>query len=682
MKLNKRWIFNLGFLAAALALIILMLITTERKMTTGINLANMDLSIVPGDDFYNFATAGWRAANPIPGEFGRFGAFEQLDERVMEQVRDLIKEISEGTHKEGTIEHKIATIFNSAMDFDKRNADGTLPVLPDIAKVDEIENMAAYLGTSHRIGSAFWNSGVDVDSMDSDSYIFGIGQGGLGLSRDFLVDDDANSRRIRTEYLKYMTSVFRRFGITDAPARAVFDMEIEMAKSFYPKEKLRDPRANYNKMSFAELKNRFPNFDWDAYFEARGIVPDYVDVAQPEPLAKSISLLEVQNPGVIRAYLKWRIANGAMRLLGDYEYDLSFNFYSRILSGTEERRPKWKDATNLVEGTIGEAVGQMYVKKYFPPRAKKRMEDLVENLRRAYADRIKELDWMSDETKDKALAKLAAMNVKIGYPDKWRDYSGMEIKGDSLYADLRRAALFHNDFWIEKLRGRKVDKTMWFMNPQAVNAYYSHSENEICFPAGILQPPFFDMSADDAFNYGAIGVVIGHEITHGFDDSGRHFDKDGNMNDWWTEGDAAAFNARAKVMREFFDNIEVLPGVMLNGEFSLGENLADHGGVSISFDAFTKYGRPAPRCDRWLAARSTKCEGWSGEQRFFIANAGIWASNARPEEIIRRIKSAPHSPPEWRINGILPHIDAWYTAFDVTSDNKMYVAPENRVRLW
>jgi len=299
------------------------------------------------------------------------------------------------------------------------------------------------------------------------------------------------------------------------------------------------------------------------------------------------------------------------------------------------------------------------------------MLELVESLRRAYAARIKALDWKSDETKEKALEKLAAMRIKIGYPDKWRDLSGLEIVGDSLYADLRRARLFEDAFWLEKLAGRKVDRNMWFMNAHTVNAYYSPAMNEICFPAGILQPPFFDMNADDAFNFGAIGSVIGHEITHGFDDQGRHFDKNGNMVDWWTESDAAAFAERSKVMKDFFNNIEVLPGVMANGEFSLGENLADYGGVSIAFDAFRKYGRPARNCDNWTP-----------EQRFFIAFAGVWGTNIRDEEIIRRLRVAPHSLPEWRVNGILPHIDAWNEAFGVTEDNKLFIHPANRVRLW
>jgi len=317
-------------------------------------------------------------------------------------------------------------------------------------------------------------------------------------------------------------------------------------------------------------------------------------------------------------------------------------------------------------------VGQMYVKKYFPPAAKKRMLELVENLRRAYADRIRALEWKSDETKEKALERLAAFRVKIGYPDKWRDLSKLEIVGDSLYADLQRAALFEDAFWLEKLAGKKVDKDMWFMNAQTVNAYYYASLNEICFPAGILQLPFFDMNADDAFNYGAIGSVIGHEMTHGFDDQGRHFDKDGNMLDWWLESDAAAFTERAKVMKDFFNNIEVLPGVMANGEFSLGENLADYGGVSISFDAFRKYGKAT----RGLG------EGWTPEQRFFIAYAGVWGTNIRDEEILRRLKTAPHSQPKWRVNGILPHIDAWYEAFDVNENHKMFVPVDKRVRLW
>ena len=639
-------------------------------MSVGIDKNNLDLSITPGDNFYDFATTGWRRDNPLTPEYSRFGVFDKLGQQVLKQVQDLILDIANAKHSGDGIERKIAIIYNQAMDFDKRNLDGISPVADEFKKIDNIKNMAEYLGHEHKFGAPFWNDGIDIDAMDSDSYIFGMGQGGLGLARDYLLDDDDKSKNVRKKYQKYMADVFTMFDIKDAPAAQVYELELEMARSFYPKEKLRDPHANYHKMSIADFKKKFSGFDWDAYFSARGVDPDFIDVGQPEPLEKSLGILKTKDQNVLRAYLKWRVANGVMTSLGDRQYDLSFDFYGKTLSGKQERRPKWKDAVNLTENVLGEAVGQMYVKKYFPPRAKKRMIDLVENLRRAYADRIENLDWMDDKTKAKALEKLATFRVKIGYPDNPRDLSKLEIVGDSLYADLKRTALFEDNFWLEKLRGKKVDKSMWYMHPQTVNAYYSHSGNEIVFPAAILQPPFFDMNADDAFNYGAIGSVIGHEMTHGFDDAGRHFDADGNMKNWWTADDAKNFVARADVMKNFFNNIDVAPGVKANGEFTLGENLADYGGVLIAFDAYRKY------------SVSNKPSEFSPEQRFFIAYAGCETGNIRPEEVIKRTKTDEHSLSEWRVNGILPHIDAWYDAFHVKPENKMFIAPEKRCRLW
>ena len=648
-----------------------LMLSKEKSMNEGIIRKNLDMSVSPTENFYDFATAGWRRDNPLEGEYSRFGAFDKLGLAVLEQVRDLILEIAEKKHAPGSIGEKIKTIYAQAMDYDKRNADGTLPVRADLAAVDGIKSMAEYLGAAHRTGNPFWRDGVDIDAKDSDAHIFGIGQSGIGLARDYLLDIDAKSRETRKKYQKYMADVFKIFGISDAPASKVYEMELEMAKGFYPKEKLRDPHANYHKFSYGEFKKKFKGFDWDAYFKARGAAPKFIDVGQPEALEKSLGLLRTKDARVIRAYLKWNVANGAMNLLGDAEYDLAFDFYDKTLSGKLERRPKWKDATVLVESVLGEAVGKMYVEKYFPESAKKRMLALVENLRRAYADRIRNLDWMGADTKEKALEKLAAFRVKIGYPDKWRDLSKLEIIGDSLYADIRRASRFEDDFWLEKLAaGEKVDKDMWYINAQTVNAYYYASLNEICFPAGILQPPFFDMNADDAFNYGAIGSVIGHEMTHGFDDEGRHFDKDGNMKDWWSASDAAAFKKRAEVMRKFFDKIQVLPGVHANGEFTLGENLADYGGLIIAFDAYKKYGRPAKEGD------------FAPEQRFFIAYAGCETVNIRDEEIVKRTKTDPHSMSEWRVNGILPHVDAWNDAFGAREGRKMFVPASKRCRLW
>ncbi|MDR1027581.1 MAG: M13 family metallopeptidase [Rickettsiales bacterium] len=673
--------------AVAAALAMVFILQRNEKMSEGIRLENLDAAVRPQDDFYDFATAGWRKANPLRPEFSRFGAFDKLGEEVLVQVDELITGIAKDPR--GDLENKIATIYNGAMNYDKRNADGIKPVAAEFAEIDAMTDWETYLGRAHRIGGVFFNSGTDVDMMDSGTHIFGISQTHFPLSRDYLLDKDDKSARVRSEYGRYIGKVLAMFRIVGTDAREILEYEIEMAKGLYPKEKLREPLDNYHKMSVEELKKRFAGFDWDKYFKARGAAPEVVDVGQPEPVEQAINILiESQNKSMpaaarrlqslrtkdqrfLRAYLKYRIANGAMTELGDAQYDLAFDFYGRMVSGKEERRPKWKDAANITEGVLGEAIGQLYVKKYFPPEAKKRMVDLVENLRRAYADRLGAIDWMSPETKKAAQEKLAAFGVKIGYPDKWRDYSKLELKGDSLYADLVRSARFDDDWELEKLRGGRVDRTEWHMTPQTVNAYFSPVNNEIVFPAAILQPPFFDMTADDAFNYGAIGSVIGHEMTHGFDDSGRRFDKDGNMKNWWTDADTKNFDARAKVMKDWFDKIEVAPGLHANGEFTLGENLADYGGLTIAFDAYKKYGRAAGAGEKYTP-----------EQRFFIAYGGAEIANIRPDEVIRRTKVDEHSLSEWRVNGILPHVDAWQTAFGVADGDKMWLAPDKRVRLW
>ena len=376
-------------------------------------------------------------------------------------------------------------------------------------------------------------------------------------------------------------------------------------------------------------------------------------------------------PGCVFRQTSNHVILAADGFLDDKTYDISFDFFNREMSGQKEKKPRWKRAIGILDGTVGEEIGHLYVKKYFPASAKRRMQELVENLRRAYALRIEKLDWMSDETRTQALDKLNSFKAKIGYPDKWRDYSKLVIdENENLFENMMRVAKFEDDFWLEKI-GKENDPTLWYMNAHEINAYYDPSTNEICFPAGILQYPFFDMNADDAFNYGAIGAIIGHEMTHGFDDSGRHFDKGGNMRDWWTERDAKEFEKRANVMREFFDKIVITPEIHANGTFTLGENLADYGGVTISYTAYKNFGKALNTID-----------GFTPDMRFFIAYAGAWAGNIRPEQAITQTKTNEHSLNENRVNGILPHIDAWYDAFDIKPKDKMYVAPENRVRLW
>ena len=651
-----------GAIAVFIAVISAYFLTKEKKLNTGIKSANMDTSFVAGDDFYNYATNGWRTANPIPDDYARYGAFDVLRNTNLEHTRE-IAENDTG---------KIGRLYKIAMDADKLNADSTAPVHGLINEIDKLtrKDLEKYLGQMHTFASAFWGDGVALDEMDSEHFLYNIGQGGLGLSRDYFFDSDAKSVEIRKKYRDFITKQMKNFGI-DADAKKLYALEERMAKSFYPKEKLRDPHANYHKMSIADIKEKFTGFDWDAYLSARNATAaEFINIAQPEAIRESIAIMNDTDFELIKTYLKYRIISAADTVLDDKTYEISFDFYNRTMAGQKEQKPRWKRAVSMIDGALGEEVGRLYVEKYFSGAAKKRMQNLVKNLQRAYAMRIENLDWMSDETKQKALEKLSTFKAKIGYPDKWRDYSKLEIKDDSLWENMMRVAQFEDAFWIAKI-GKKKDPTIWYMNAHEVNAYYDPSTNEICFPAGILQYPFFDMSADDAFNYGAIGAVIGHEMTHGFDDSGRHFDKDGNMKDWWTADDAAGFTARANVMRDFFDTIKINDEVNANGTFTLGENLADYGGVTISFDAYKNFGA-ATDVENDLTA----------DMRFFIAYAGVWAQNIRSAEELRLTKVDEHSLGRNRVNGILPHINAWYDAFGIKPSNKMYIAPEKRVKLW
>lgn len=664
--MNNKFLNIFGIIAVAIAVAFAYFTPApkEKIMNAGIKLENMDTSVRPGDDFFDYATLGWRRENPIPDDYTRYGAFEILNETNLKRVREIAE----------TDNGKIGTLYKIVMNAEKLNADKTNPVKPYLAEIDAIttkEQLPKYLGQMHTFSAAFWGDGVALDEKDSEYYLYNIGQGGIGLSRDYYFDTDDKTLEIRKKYKEFIAKQMQNFGIP-VDADDLYALEERMAKSFYPKEKLRDPHANYHKMSIATVKAQFPGFDWDAYLSARGAAAaEYININQPEAIAESIAIINDTDLELIKTYLKYRIISGADTLLDDNSYNISFDFYNRTMAGQKEPKPRWKRAIGLLDASLGEEIGHLYVNKYFSADAKDRMQQLVKNLQRAYAIRIENLEWMSQETKKQALEKLDTFKAKIGYPDKWRDYSKLEISADkSLWDNMVNVSRFEDAFWLEKI-GQKKDPSIWYMNAHEINAYYDPSTNEICFPAGILQPPFFDMSADDAFNYGAIGSVIGHEMTHGFDDSGRQFDKSGNLRDWWTAADAAGFESRANVLKEFFDNIEIAPGVFANGEFTLGENLADYGGVTISFTAYKKFGTP-----------TNDVAGLTSDQRFFIAYAGAWAQNMRDAEALRLTKMDEHSLGRWRVNGILPHIDAWYDAFGITPDNKLYLAPNARVKLW
>ncbi len=666
------------------ALSAMMLMTTactKKQQTTGIDLANLDTTAVAQNDFYQYACGGWMANNPLTPEYSRFGSFDKLGLNNLEQVNGLIKEIAAAKNPQGSIAQKIGDIYNMAMDTARRDKEGIAPVqktLDEIAAISTREELSKVLGAA--MDFQLWAMYVDADAMNSSMNILNECQAGFALGeKEYYLDTDEQTTAIRNAYVAYVEKMFGLFGFDNAAERAqtVLRMETRLAKAAYSNVELRDPQRNYNKMSIAELQELVPQVDWKAYFAALGVELDSLSIGQIPHLQEAGKMLAEEPLEDLKTLFTWQAIEGASSYLTTEIYMTSFDFYGKVLSGREEPSPLWKRAVGVVNGTLGEAVGQMYVQKYFPEENKERMLALVHNLQKALGIRIQNLTWMSDETKAKALEKLNAITIKIGYPDEWRDYTKLDINAeDTYYANLERAAKFEQEYSLSYL-GKPVDKKKWYMTPQTVNAYYNPSSNEICFPAGILQYPFFDMSADDAFNYGAIGVVIGHEMTHGFDDQGCQFDKDGNMVNWWTPEDKAAFDARTKVMEEAFNKIEVAPGVHANGAFTLGENIADHGGLQVSYLAFTLNEEAKAEKDR-LQTR----DGFTPAQRFFLAYANVWAGNIRPEEILNRTKSDPHSLGRWRVNGALPQINAWYEAWNVTEESPLYVAPENRVSIW
>ncbi len=656
--------------------------SSVKEQTAGIRLENLDTEAIAGDDFYQFATGGWQNLNPLTGEYARFGSFDKLGEQNREQLKGLIEEIAANPAKPGTIEQKIADLFNVAMDSVLLNSAGVAPIQEDLQEIALIQDKKALVAILPEMMKAgirpYFNLFVDADPMNSNAYLVQTYQGGFGLrQRDYYLENDEATRNIRGKYTEFVAQMFENAGYTKADATRMRDdvmrIETRLATAAYDKVKLRDPRANYNKMTVAEVQKLIPEINWAEFFAGFGLPGlEELSVSQKEAMIEVGKIIATEPLDAQKAYLTWNVINSSASYLDDKTNQLSFDFYGRVLSGKEEQPPRWKRAVSTVDNSLGEAVGQMYVKKYFPPAAKERMVNLVKNLQDALGERIKGLAWMSDSTKLNALEKLATFHVKIGYPDKWRDYSALEINRESYWANIKRARAFETGFMISKI-GKPVDKDEWMMTPQTVNAYYNPTTNEICFPAGILQYPFFDMDADDAFNYGAIGVVIGHEMTHGFDDQGRQFDKDGNLNDWWSPADAGKFNERAQVLVDYFDNIEVAPGVMANGKFTLGENIADHGGLLVSYHAFEK-----------LMAKNQLPEkdGFTPAQRFFLAYANVWAANIRPEEVLQRTKTDEHSLGKWRVNGALPHIAAWYDAFNIQPADAMYLAPENRAQIW
>ena len=648
-----------------------------------INPANMDTTVAAGTDFYEYACGGWIKNNPLKPEYARFGTFDQLLENNQEQLRVLIEELSATPHEAGSVAGKIGALYAMGLDSTKLNADGVAPIKEELAAINALatkSDVSKMVATLHKEGMApFFALFVDADEKNSAMNIVQLYQAGIGMGdRDYYLLEDEGSAKMRDAYRAYINKLFTLAGSSpeqaDAAVDAVMKIEKAIAEISYGREDLRDSQKNYNKLAYEDFKQIESPLDWDVYFESMGLA------GLKELDAKQINFYKDMNKALQNTtvdeqkyYLAFNLLSAAAPYLSDDFVDADFEFYGKVMSGKQEQQPRWKRSLNTVNGALGESVGEMYVEKYFPASSKEKMLTLVGNLQTALSERINGLEWMSDTTKAKAQEKLAAFTVKIGYPDKWRDYSGLEIKDDSYWANVRRSNIFDMAYQLADV-DKPVDKSRWHMNPQTVNAYYNPTTNEICFPAAILQPPFFNPDADDAVNYGAIGVVIGHEMTHGFDDQGRNYDKDGNLIDWWTAEDAVRFKERADKLVDQYDQIIVIDTLHANGRFTLGENIADHGGLLVAHQAYLNSlkGKETP----------APIDGFTNEQRFFLGYATLWGQNIRPEEIRRRTKIDPHSLGKWRVNAALRNIAPFYAAFDIKEGDPMFMAPADRVVIW
>ena len=654
--------------------------------TVGIDRANMNLSVKPGNDFYEYAIGGWRKAHPLDAEHARNGSFTDLDEMNQKCILELIQEYSSKPQAQGTLGQKIGSLYNLAMDSVRRNREGAAPIQPVLKKIAGIQNRRDYqLVTSQLdargISCMMFGMGVGADQKDAANNLVGIGQGGLGLGeRDYYLSDDAQVKGVRDAYVKFLTAILTLAGNDAATAQkkaeATMRIETRIAKASYSQVQLRDVQANYHKITYNQLVNDYPGIDWGNLFLAQGFPPfSHIDVGQPEPIREVEKILAEESLDDLKAYAEAHAVSSAAGKLDDKFRAAEFEFGS-VLSGAQQDRPRWKRATALVSGVLGEPIGKLYVEKYFPESSKQHMLRLVKNLQTALAQRIDEATWMSPATKEQAKDKLSNFIVKVGYPDTWRDFSGLQIDEKlSLFENMCNVAEFLSHDYINRKVNKPVDKAEWQMTPQTVNAYYNPTTNEICFPAAILQPPFFDPNADDAVNYGGIGGVIGHEMSHGFDDQGSQFDKYGNQNDWWTAADKKNFEARTKVLVDFFSSVEALPGKKINGKLTLGENIGDNGGLNIAFRALQNDLKANPALNKTI-------DGFTPEQRFFLSWATVWAGNARPEFIDRQIKTDPHSPAEARVNAALPQIDAWYKAFNVKKGDKLFLDKKKRAHIW
>ena len=663
-----------------------MMMMAQTELGSGLNEADFNKNVRPGDDFYEYACGGWMKNNPLPAAYSRYGSFDRLQEDNDKRINGILKELQSNTYAKGTIEQKLSDLYKLAMDSTRRNKEGVAPVMPLIKKLEAAKTvkqlLAIQLEQAPYGEQEFFYAGFGADEKNATQNVLSIYQSGLTLGqKEYYLDNDKATAGIREAFKKHVVKMFQLFGFSKSAAtkkmQNVMKVETALAKVSKSRTELRDPEANYNKMTLKEFEAKYPNLPLVKVMNAKGIDTKFLQemvVGQPDFLEGANRVVGALKPAEYRDVLEWSLVEGSANYLNDAAAAESFDFYGKIKAGRKENHPLWKRSTGQVERVMGEALGKIYAEKYFPEAAKQRMLTLIKNLQIALGERIAAQDWMDDSTKVNALLKLNTFYVKVGYPDKWTDLSKLEIDpAKSFYDNMQACAKFWNAHNIEHTVGKPVDRDDWHMTPQTVNAYYNPTTNEICFPAGILQYPFFDMTADDAFNYGAIGVVIGHEMTHGFDDQGRQFDKDGNMHDWWKEADGKNFTERTDKYADFFSAIKVLPDLNGNGRLTLGENLADHGGLQVAWTAYKNATKRNPLGEK---------NGLTADQRFFHAYAGVWAGNITEAEIRNRTKSDPHSLGRWRVNGALPHIDAWYEAFGVKEGDKMFIPKQERLELW
>ncbi len=680
MKVPKYIFFILGFL-----LLGMISSTLGQSNSNGdeINKKDMDPSVSPAADFFKYVNGTWLKNTEIPAAYSGWGSFYILGDENLNKLKNILNNLGKSKNvKKGSSEQLVGDFYASGMDSANIEKQGYKPIEKDLKAVDAIKNINDFykelavvqLGYSNPL----FSFGAGTDVKNSKMNIAQLHQSGLGMpDRDYYLKDDNNTKTIREDYIQLMKKLFNLIGYNESKAAksadAVMSLETQLAKASMPRVEMRNPNKTYHKMAVKELVNISPDFNWNEYFTSIGVKePKDINVAQPDFIKEINNVVKTTSIETLKEYLKWNIIRTAAAYLSDNFVEAEFNFYGKVLNGTKEMQPRWKRVMGTVDGQIGMELGKLFVKKYFPPYAKKRALELVHNLMASLKTRIENLEWMSPETKKAALKKLAAFTVKIGYPDKWKSYKGLVITRNSYFENVLNTSIFETKKNLAKI-GKPVDKTEWGMTPQTVNAYYNPPNNEIVFPAGILQPPFFNPKADDAINYGGIGCVIGHEMTHGFDDQGRQYDASGNLKDWWTKQDEENFNKRAERIVDQFDNYVAVDTLHVNGKLTEGENIADLGGVNISFDAFKKTaeyksGKPI--------------DGFTPAQRFFISYATIWKIKNRPERLRLRVKVDPHSPEQYRVDGPLSNTPAFWQAFDVKPGDPMRRSGDKLVKIW